>query len=223
MRIIPPFDDFVDDLRVSGPLYSDDDLRVLYETAMEIEAKAILEIGSHNGTSTMHLANVARLNGGHLFCLDASVSRDHYRQARLKQLKLDEYVTIIICYSPWISPKLITTPLDYIMVDELKNPKCVVSEYHYWMPYLRPGGRIAFHDWARGDVTGKRLHIAIDCIMATDEAFLEVISDDMTKKWGVLVLEKKTEASLFPDVFSAEAGWVDFGYLDKDGRDDGHY
>jgi len=177
-----------------GGLVSSYDARALYQTADEIGAKRILEIGSRNGGSTVYLGAVAKKHGGRLYCIEPIV-RDILRE-NIKLAKLDDYVTIIQGASPWVDPEKVAAPLDYLFIDGEHFTRWVIADYHYWVPFVRVGGRIAFHDWNASDHAGKMVREAVGLILQTDFGSLKKVDETQSSKWGVVVFEKIREQQL---------------------------
>lgn len=120
------------------------DCWLLDKTSREICAKTILEIGSQNGTSSMVLGSVAKDLGGHLYCVEACPT-GIWRE-NIVGLQLTKCVTLIKASSPWVDMSLINTPIDYLFIDGEHRTRWCLVDYHYWFPFVRKGGRIAFHD-----------------------------------------------------------------------------
>lgn len=177
-----------------GGLVSLYDARALYQTADEIGARRILEIGSCNGGSTVYLGAVAKKHGGRLYCIDPIV-RDILRE-NIKLAELDDYVTIIQGASPWVDPEKVAVPLDYLFIDGEHFTRWVVADYHYWVPFVRVGGRIAFHDWGASDRAGEMVREAVRLILQTDFGSLKKVDETQPNKWGVVVFEKVREQRL---------------------------
>jgi predicted O-methyltransferase YrrM len=174
-----------------GGSITSEDAHVLYLSADEIEAKNILEIGSRCGGSTVYLGTVAKKYGGHLYCIDP-ITRDQW-YANVKLAGLDGYVTMIKGASPWVSFKEVVTPLDYLFIDGDHHTRWVIADYHYWIPFVRIGGRVAFHDWGDSSMVGNMVRKAIGLILQTDTGTLKKVDETQLSRCGVVVFEKVKE------------------------------
>jgi len=187
-----------------GGLVSPYDARALYLTADEIEAKNILEIGSRYGGSTIYLGAVAKKHRGRLYCIEPIVRDILHRNIGLAEL--GDYITIIQGASPWVAPEKVAIPLDYLFIDGEHFTRWVIADYHYWAPFVRVGGRIAFHDWNAVDKEGKMVREAVGLILQTDFGSLKKVDETRSSKWGVVVFEKIREQRL-------NANLIDLGCL----------
>jgi len=187
-----------------GGLVSSYDARALYLTADEIKAKNILEIGSRYGGSTVYLGAVAKKYKGRLYCIEPIV-RDKLHE-NIELAELGDYVTIIQGASPWVDPEKVPIPLDYLFIDGEHFTRWVIADYHYWVPFVRVGGRIAFHDWNATDKEGKMVREAVSLILQTDFCSLRKVDETQSSKWGVVVFEKIREQRL-------NANLIDLGCL----------
>jgi len=182
-----------------GGLVSPYDARALYQTADEIEARRILEIGSRYGGSTVYLGAVAKKYGGMLYCIEPIV-RDLLHE-NVGLAGLDKHITIIQGASPWVDPERVAIPLDYLFIDGEHFTRWVIADYHYWVPFVRVGGRIAFHDWNASDKEGKMVREAVRLILQTDFGSLKKVDETQSSKWGVVVFEKIREQPLNANLF----------------------
>lgn len=170
------------------------DCEVLDRTARAIHPQSLVEIGTMHGTSAMVLGLVAKENRGHLWCIDPKPS-NKWRD-NIKYLDLQHNVTMIFGSSPWIDHTSIQKPIDYIFIDGCHETRWALVDYHYWFPFVRKGGRIAFHD-IYGPPSGK-VNLAIDIIKRTDiypgkeklKEIERVPAELANKRGGVLVFEK---------------------------------
>jgi predicted O-methyltransferase YrrM len=187
-----------------GGLVSPYDGRALYLTADEIKAKNILEIGSRYGGSTVYLGAAAKKHRGMLYCIEPIVQ--DILHENIKRGELGDYITIIQGASPWVDPEKVPIPLDYLFIDGEHFTRWVIADYHYWVPFVRVGGRIAFHDWNSADKEGKMVREAVGLILQTDSGSLKKVDETHSSKWGVVVFEKVREQRL-------NANLIDLGCL----------
>lgn len=160
----------------------------LYNTAMEIHAKNILEIGSCYGTSSMTLASVAKETGGHLQSIEA-VPQVLWRQ-NMDEMGLSKYCTMIAGYSPWVDDRTINTPIDYLFIDGEHRTRWCLTDYQYWGAYVRIGGRIAFHDYTGANKAGKGVMRSVDIILEDDADCLKEIARIDLRISGLIIFEK---------------------------------
>ncbi len=191
MRIIP---DFAAILKRYGGSILPGDAEVLYASAIEIQAKRLFEIGSREGGSSMVLGMVAKETGGSLTCIEPVVLEKWYRNIRA--LGLMDYVHMIEASSPWV-PGLFhaTDGIDYLFLDgggppgQPHHTRWMLTDYHYWEPLVRGGGRIAFHDWTGGGVGRAHVRRAISIILETDN--LKEVNRYESTAGGTIVFEKE--------------------------------
>lgn len=164
------------------------DLELMVKTAREIKAKNIVEIGCMDGTSTMALAQVAKETEGHLYCIEPRPTGKW--KANIRDLDLHDYLTLIMEASPWVNMKIIPKPLDYLLIDGDHRSRWCIVDYHFWEPYVRLGGRIAFHDWTGGKAVKKWIQRAISIIFEDDSEKLKEVGRHEANDRGMIVFEK---------------------------------
>jgi predicted O-methyltransferase YrrM len=160
------------------------DATVLYDTAKEIRPRVILEIGAASGCSSMVLGSVAKECGGHLYTIEPNPT-NRWR-TNIREMGLEDYVTLIVGYSPWIDVSHIQTPIDYLLVDGKHKACYCVTDFHVWNYYLRPGGRAAFHDWHKGG-WADQVQQAVGIILGSHK--LVKIAESLSDQ-GLVVFEK---------------------------------
>jgi len=187
---IPPYphDLTQDVLTYCGGRLTLPDAELLYKTPMEIKAKNMLEIGSMDGCSSMVLGEVARTNDGLLQCLEPA-PKQKWRW-NIERLNLQKYVDLIFASSPWIPPEKVNTPLDYLLIDGDHRTRWCLVDYHYWFPFVRVGGRIAFHDWNERREAGVWVREAVRIILETDSEYLNKLGETQGSTRGLVVFEK---------------------------------
>lgn len=178
--------DFRDIIAHSGAYLSIPDAECLYKTATELRPKSILEIGAMYGCSTSVLGQVAKACGGHLYTIEPN-PRQEWKD-NVARLGLGEYVTLIVGSSPWIDTQRIAQPIDYLCVDGAHQTRWCLADYHYFSPFVRRGGRIAFHDWCGAGGMQVEVRRAIEIILETD-ALSEVERAEGRDK-GLIVFQK---------------------------------
>lgn len=155
-------------LKRGGDRLSLADAQTLHKTAMEINARNMLEIGAAGGCSSMVLGNVAKLTGGHLWSIDP---RPEGRwQPNIEYAGVEEYITLIKKASPWVVPESegIRLPIDYLFIDGNHHSKWTITDYQYWQHYVRPGGLIVFHDWTGAGGYKAQIQRSVAIILETD-------------------------------------------------------
>lgn len=188
--------DIAEMLQRCGARLTVDDVALLRQTANEIVAKNIVEIGSAGGCSTMVLGEIARDHGGHLYCIDPGPEGRWYSNVEWKDLAL--WVTLIKKKSPWIDPSEVAIPIDYLFIDGDHRTRWVLMDYHYWFPSVRVGGRITFHDWNSGP-DGAQVKEAVNLILETDSEALKLVAEAASSSTrGSICFEKMIEEVLNP-------------------------
>ena len=197
---------YEDILGSCGGRLSINDARILYNTAMEIDAQTIVEIGSMDGCSSMVFGYVCMQTGGHLYCLEPNPKTRW--KANMERLGLSDYATSIMKSSPWIDPMMaipiaLSQPqsragsqIDYILIDGDHRTRWTIADYHYWEPYVRQGGVIAFHDWTGAKGVGAWVQRAVEIILEDDKDGLEEIARDESSNRGIIVFRKTADFSL---------------------------
>ncbi len=186
--------DFADMVDRSGGNISEMDAEILYNTALEINAKHLLEIGSREGGSSMALGSVARETGGGLLCIEPK--RLAKWDENIEALGLRDCVTLLAWSSPWMPAGVRTeaSMLDYLFLDgggsahQPHHTRWMLVDYHYWEPSVRVGGRIAIHDWTGKGRTAYQVQRAVSIILETDN-LIEVMRHESTDR-GIIVFEK---------------------------------
>lgn len=186
--------DYTDILNSCGGRLSSVDAGILYTTALGIEAQTIVEIGSMDGCSSMVFGYVAKQTGGHLYCLEPNPKGKW--KANMERLGLSDYAVSIMKASPWVDPKLIPMPIDYLLIDGDHRTRWTIADYHYWEPYVRQGGMIAFHDWTGAKGVGAWVQRAVGIILEDDADGLEEVARDESGNRGIIVFKKTVDFSL---------------------------
>lgn len=197
--------DYTDILNSCGGRLSSVDASILFNTSLSIEAQTIVEIGSMDGCSAMVFGHVLQQTGGHLYCIEPNPKTRW--KANMERLGLADLATTIMKSSPWIEPMTIQppldlpqercgTPIDYLLIDGDHRTRWTIVDYHYWEPYVRQGGMIAFHDWTGGKGVGAMVQRAVGIILEDDEDGLEQVAINEARDRGIIVFRKTVEFSL---------------------------
>jgi len=176
-------------LRYGDKLLTVYDVEVLRQTSDEIGARRLLEIGSKKGCSTLVLGDVARKHEGRLYCIDPVILGR--LTSNIETFGLQNYITLIQGKSPWIDPSRVAIPIDYLFIDGDHRTRWAIADYHFWFPFVRLGGRIAFHDVHAIDWAGKGVRRAIELILATDGDIIKLVAETQNcRQRGTQVFEK---------------------------------
>lgn len=176
-------------LKTCGGRLSIFDARILYNTAIEIKAQNIVEIGSMDGCSSMVFGYVCQKTGGHLYCLEPNPKTRW--KGNMDRLGLADYATSLMKASPWVIPTDVKLPIDYLLIDGDHRVRWTLVDYHYWEPYVRPGGLIAFHDWTGANGVWEWVQRAVGIILETDE--LQEVTRNASTDRGIIVFRKPME------------------------------
>jgi hypothetical protein len=204
-------EEYEDILGSCGGRLSINDARILYNTAMEIDAQTIVEIGSMDGCSSMVFGYVCMQTGGHLYCLEPNPKTRW--KANMERLGLADCATTIMKSSPWVNPTdiapiaregmrvgltgaVLMPPIDYLLIDGDHRTRWTLADYHYWEPYVRTGGVIAFHDWTGAKGVGAWVQRAVEIILEDDQDGLEEVARDESSNRGIIVFRKTVDFSL---------------------------
>ena len=144
-------------LSACGGMISIADAKLLDQTASEIESRYILEIGAWEGCSTVILHEIAKQNHGILYTIEPKVRRKFIENR--KRWNIDGHNILVRGFSPWIDPTLVEkikeSGIDYLLIDGNHLTRWILTDYHFWSPFVRVGGRIAIHDWTGAKGVGE--------------------------------------------------------------------
>jgi len=164
------------------------DAELLYETAMAIRPKNILEIGCMDGCSSMLFGMIAQMTGGKVQSIEPKKTGSWIKN--IDRHNLQDYVEMFVGKSPWVPIDWINKPIDYLFIDGDHRTRWAIVDYHYWCEYVRIGGMIAFHDW--GDprpYPGDCVREAVEIILRDDDKVLKKVAESKNKR-GTIVFEK---------------------------------
>lgn len=169
-----------------GPQLTIDDCRILWETALAIEVKCIVEIGAFRGTSSMVLGLACKETGGHLWSVESKPRKEWYEN--IHEMNLDKTVTLVAGCSPAVKLDL-PGPVDFLFIDGDHQTRSTLRDYYYWGHFVRVGGLIAFHD-IYGPPSAK-VNRAIEIILHDGSFCLEEIRRcPVSRDAGTIVFEK---------------------------------
>jgi predicted O-methyltransferase YrrM len=127
--------------------------RLLWESVLRLEPGAtVLEIGSHQGRSTVILGHAARAVGARVIAVDAFVdgrlfggmtTRDKF-EANIAKAGLTDVVELVVGYSTKLRPSW-DRKFDLLYVDG-KHDYWTYTDDLRWSEHLPAGGEILVHD-----------------------------------------------------------------------------
>lgn len=127
--------------------------RILWEEALALPSgSAALEIGSHQGRSTVVLGEALRARGGRVIAVDPFVegrlfgglsTREKF-EANIAAAGLEETVELVADYSTSIRPAW-SRPFDLLYIDG-KHDYWTLSDDLRWAVHLPPGAAVVIHD-----------------------------------------------------------------------------
>jgi len=167
------------------------DLDLLDKTARQIGAKSLVEIGSMDGCSSMCLGMVARDNGGKLVCIEPSPKARW--KVNIDEMGLAENVKTIRQNSPWVDVEHFDLPIDYLLIDGNHRTRWAIVDYHFFFPFIKIGGMIAFHDYNGRKGVAAWVRRAIDIILEDDSEKIKEVCHNDTSDRGVIIFRKIAE------------------------------
>ena len=90
----------------------------------------------------MLFAEICKENGGQLICIEPEPTPEWYENMK----QYNGTVKLIKTYSPWVRIEDIPQELDYLFIDGDHRTRFAICDYHFFSPFVRAGGLIAFHD-----------------------------------------------------------------------------
>ena len=134
---------------------TEEQAKLLFDTARDLSsasAPLLLEIGSHQGKSTVVLASAARSQGGQVVAVDPFVDGRLFGGAstktkfedNLREADLSDAVELVPEYSTRARPTW-TRDIDYLYIDG-KHDYWTLADDLKWAEHLPPGAPILVHD-----------------------------------------------------------------------------
>ena len=112
--------------------------RLLWFLTQAVQARAIVEIGTSRGVSTLWLADAARGTGGRVLSLDTDAAAQDEARRSVAEAGLAEYVEFRVADGGAALAELPDGAVDLLFLDAER------TEYPAWWPHparvLRPGG-----------------------------------------------------------------------------------
>jgi len=140
--------------------------QLLAEIAVSVpENGTIVEIGTGEGGSAFILHRATCRKGVKIYSFDMAPSPEAYEQVR------NTSVTIVAKSSvegalTWM--QTVGKPVDLLFIDGSHALQYVFEDFNCWVPFLRPGGIVAFHDYdlpERGGLVHLGVRICLDTIL----------------------------------------------------------
>ena len=140
---------FLTELRKHGlantiPNISDKNAQFLKDMIHIWRVQTLLEIGTANGYSTIHLWLALRANGGHVTSIDYSLPSYNEAVENIKKVEMEDIVTLIFGNALIELPKLPQESFDMIFIDGQKKRTIDFFELSY--PLLKSGGFFVIDD-----------------------------------------------------------------------------
>lgn len=127
----------------------------LFNIACELpEGSLIVEVGSFEGKSSSVLASVADANGLRLICVDPLVDFPNGgvpTTSKTREVFINNIVNVFKNVT-WIAKPTITAveevneEIDYMFIDGDHTYNGVMVDCKLWLPKLKSGGLVTFHD-----------------------------------------------------------------------------
>ncbi|EKD30184.1 MAG: O-methyltransferase family 3 [uncultured bacterium (gcode 4)] len=140
---------FLTNLREHGlantiPNISDANAQFLKDMIHIGGVRNLLEIGTANGYSTIHLCMALRENGGHLTSIDYSLPSYNEAVENIKETGMNDIATLIFGNALVELPKLPVASFDMIFIDGQKKRTLDFFQLSY--PLLKDGGFFIIDD-----------------------------------------------------------------------------
>lgn len=143
---------------------------LLREACISTNAKTIVEIGSMDGGSSLILGDYARINNGHLFCIEPYLKSRW--KGNIENEKLQEHITMMEASSPHINTVTLQritnvdrNEIDVLFIDGDHRTSRTIADYVFWEKYVKIGGIIIFHDYCGGKGVKEWVRSAIKIIL----------------------------------------------------------
>lgn len=140
---------FDDVILNSYGLMSDDEYKVLYELALEVEGW-IVEIGAHYGKSASILCSGFMAGKkGHVVSIDNDISPKRLTafNANIRQFQIADYVIPILSTSKQAYALVQNLPIELLFIDGGHDYRTVYDDIFAYSPLLVKDSYIALHDY----------------------------------------------------------------------------
>lgn len=117
----------------------------LYSLADQIKGGRIVEIGSYSGRSSIILGSVANKNGTRLCCVDTF--QETPKEKFIENMRLAGVVYGLLAMTSEKASYIYKHKIDLLFVDGDHRYEGVKKDCELWLPKLKPGGYVCFHDY----------------------------------------------------------------------------
>jgi predicted O-methyltransferase YrrM len=111
----------------------------------EFDLKAIVELGTRNGNSTIALLEAATAIGGQVLSVDVEPCLDARR--RIKEAGFDSMWQFVQADDMSLGPPIVPVPIDLLFIDTSHIYSHTIAELNKYYSYLRDGSWIVMHDY----------------------------------------------------------------------------
>ncbi len=169
-----------------------EDYIILERHVRATNPKTIVETGSMDGCSSMLFGLIAKEVGAKVFCIEPKPKKGWYENR--DYYGLHNTLTLIRSANPWFNIDIIPKPIDFLFIDGNHEQRWALVDYHFLEPFVRVGGRIAFHDY-NSKVYKHKIRAAIELILKTDSNVIKELEYNKTNDRGTIVFEKIGESN----------------------------
>ncbi len=134
-----------------------EEARLLFDQSVQIpENSVIVELGSFCGKSSFILASVAKHKRSKLYCVDAFIPNfdcvstpvEIARKSITEKVLIPFYDHVELIESDTSeAAQYINAEVDFMFIDADHSYEGVIKDCAAWLPKLRPGACVAFHDY----------------------------------------------------------------------------
>jgi predicted O-methyltransferase YrrM len=137
--------------RIISEIPSDDstsleEKHILYNEIVESKAKVIVEIGTHKGLTTCYLGAAAKVTGGHVYTYDPN---DEWCQ----RPNINKFPELPISVFIQKGTDCQVEDIDFLFCDGFHEKVYVLEEIDHFLPRLKDGAIIYFHDTAGSNIS----------------------------------------------------------------------
>lgn len=168
---------------------SQGDARLLLKACEATSATTLVEIGSADGCSSLVLGRWAKNHGAHLTCYEPC-PRGKWKE-NIVDWQLQDTVTLHAVASPWVPESQLVTDIDLLFIDGNHHTRWTLCDYHFWLPHVRQGGIIVFHDWCGAGGYKAQIRRAVEIILETDKDKLDFFAENKGSDKGAVAYVKK--------------------------------
>lgn len=136
------------------------EMDAMIQTVKGIKKPVIVEIGSAHGASSIIFAETVKDKGGKLFCID-NYPEDYYGQEKFGKYARQAFMqNVMKPYSKYVTfleypsseaiirvRELTDGEIDLLFIDGDHSYEAVREDCELYLPLLRSGGHVGFHDY----------------------------------------------------------------------------